>query len=167
MRPKKPCSIAKAVFAIFITLLPALAIVPTQLQAQTFKVLHTFHGGNGAFPITQLTRDARGNLYGTTSAGGTGVCKDQKGCGTVFKLKKTGQQVWLHSFRLSGGESPMAGLLRDKAGNLYGTTVFGGNNITGCQVGCGVVFKLDPTGKETVLRRFKGGTSDGMWPERY
>lgn len=167
MRSKKLFSAGKPTFVIFMTLLLASAIGPTQAQAQKFKVLHTFHGPNGAFPITQLTRDAAGNLYGTTSEGGTGVCEDEKyGCGTAFKLDKTGKQVWLHSFHFSGGESPMAGLLRDAAGNLYGTTVYGGESGSSCGCcGCGVVFKLDKTGKETVLHRFRGGTSDGMWPE--
>jgi uncharacterized repeat protein (TIGR03803 family) len=167
MRSNRLFSAGKPTFVIFITLLLASAIVPA--QAQKFKVLRTFHGPNGAFPITQLTRDAAGNLYGTTSEGGTGVCKDEKyGCGTAFKLDKTGKQVWLHSFHYGGGEAPMSGLLRDAAGNLYGTTVYGGKNGSSCDavnIGCGVVIKLDKTGKETVLHRFSGGTSDGEFPE--
>ena len=151
MRSKKPCSTTKAIFGVFITLLLASAIVPIQAQARKFKVLHTFHGPNGAFPITQLTRDAAGNIYGTTSEGGTGVCtfgSSKVSCGTAFKLDKTGKQVWLHSFHYGGGESPMAGLLRDAAGNLYGTTAFGGENGSSCgevNIGCGVAFKLDKT----------------------
>jgi uncharacterized repeat protein (TIGR03803 family) len=160
-----------AVFPIFLTFLLVPAISIGLAQAQTFKVLHTFHGANGAFPITQLTRDAGGNIYGTTSEGGTGVCtfgNSKVSCGTAFKLDKTGKQEWLHSFHYGGGESPMAGLLRDAAGNLYGTTVYGGENGSSCgavNVGCGVAFKLDKTGKETVLHRFSGGTSDGEFPE--
>src|SRR5579863_4467487 len=169
MRSKKPFSADKPTFVIFITLLFASIVVPHQSQAQKFKVLHTFHGTNGAFPIAQLTRDGAGNIYGTTSEGGTGVCKDEKyGCGTAFKLDKTGKQVWLHSFHYGGGESPMAGLLRDAAGNLYGTTVYGGENGSSCGfvgIGCGVAFKLDKTGKDTVLHRFSGGASDGQFPE--
>jgi uncharacterized repeat protein (TIGR03803 family) len=163
MQSKKPFSAGKPTFAIFITFLLALAVAPTQAQAQKFEVLHTFHGPNGAFPITQLTRDAAGNIYGTASEGGTGVCtfgNSKVSCGTAFKLDKTGKQVWLHSFHYGGGESPMAGLLRDAAGNLYGTTVYGGENGSSCgavNIGCGVVFKLDKTGKETVLHRFSGG----------
>ena len=170
MRSKKPLSAGKPTFVIFMTLLLASAIIPTEAQAQKFKVLHTFHGINGAFPITQLTRDAAGNLYGTTSEGGAGVCtfgNSKVSCGTAFKLDKAGKQVWLHSFHYGGGESPMAGLLRDADGNLYGTTVYGGESGSSCgavNIGCGVVFKLDKTGKETVLHRFSGGTSDGQWP---
>jgi uncharacterized repeat protein (TIGR03803 family) len=171
MRPKKSFYAAESTLAIFVTLLLALAIIPTQARAQKFKVLHTFHGANGAFPITQLTRDGAGNLYGTNSEGGTGVCtfgNSKVSCGTAFKLDKTGEQVWLHSFQYGGGESPMAGLLRDADGNLYGTTVYGGQNGSSCgavKIGCGVVFKLDINGKETVLHRFSGGTSDGEFPE--
>jgi uncharacterized repeat protein (TIGR03803 family) len=171
MQSKKPFSASKPAFAIFVTLLLAAITAPTPAQAQKFKVLHTFHGANGAFPITQLTRDGAGNLYGTTSEGGSGACtfgSSKVSCGTAFKLDKTGKQLWLHSFHYGGGESPMAGLLRDAAGNLYGTTVYGGKNGVSCgavKIGCGVVFKLDKTGQETVLHRFSGGSSDGEFPE--
>src|SRR5579863_9120394 len=145
-------NLAKIVFAIFITLLLASVVVPTQAQAQTFKVLHTFHGPNGNGPAGVLIRDSAGNLYGTTEAGGTGKC-GTFGCGTAFKLNNNGKQVWLHSFDISDGEEPSAGLLRDATGNLYGTTDYGGN--TTCTSGCGTVFKLDGDGKETVLYKFK------------
>ena len=170
MQSNKPYSAAKPIFAILMTLLLA-SVAHAQTQATKFKVLHTFHGPNGAFPITQLTRDETGNLYGTTSEGGTGVCtfgSSKVSCGTAFKLDKAGKQVWLHSFQYSGGESPMAGLLRDTDGNLYGTTVYGGESGSSCgavKIGCGVVFKLDKNGRETVLHRFSGGTSDGEFPE--
>jgi len=93
MRSERPFSAAKSTFVIFMTLLLASAMSPTHAQAQKFKVLHTFHGADGAFPITQLTRDAAGNLYGTTSEGGAGVCtfgSSKVSCGTAFKLDKTG-----------------------------------------------------------------------------
>jgi uncharacterized repeat protein (TIGR03803 family) len=162
MRFKKPFSAPKPISAIFIMLLLALAIIPAQAQAQKFKVLHTFHGPDGALPWTQLTRDAAGNLYGTTSEGGKGICSNY-GCGTAFKLDKTGKQVWLHSFNVKNGRDPMAGLRRDAAGNLYGTTVLGGD-VTCFSLGCGTVFKLDKTGKETALYKFLG-SPDGWFPE--
>jgi hypothetical protein len=127
MRSKKPFSAGKPTFVIFITLLLASAIVPAQTQAQKFKVLHTFHGPNGAGPEGQLVRDAAGNIYGTASAGGTGICDGVHDCGTVFKLDKTGKPVWQHNFTGKNGFEPTAGLLRDAAGNLYGTTVAGGD----------------------------------------
>ena len=82
-------------------------------------VLYSFTGknGDGAQPHAGLIRDASGNLYGTTYIGGSA---DK---GTVFKLDASGHETVLHSFTDSpDGASPYAGLLRDAAGNLYGTT---------------------------------------------
>jgi uncharacterized repeat protein (TIGR03803 family) len=164
MRSKKPFSAGNPTFVVFIMLLLASAIVPTQAQAQTFKVLHTFHGKDGGVPAAQLTIDAAGNFYGTTAAGGTGTCTGG-GCGTVFKLNKGGKLLWSHSFNFKDGWEPLAGVLRDSAGNLFGTTASGGrvNNACG-SVGCGVVFKLDASGKETPLYQF-AGSPDGYTPE--
>ena len=163
MQSKKYYSTAKIVFAIFVTLLLASVVVPAQSPAPKFKVLHTFHGPNGYGPGGVLVRDAAGNLYGTTVAGGTGKCNS--GCGTTFKLNSDGKQVWLHSFNYADGQGPHAGLLHDAAGNFYGTAVEGGkSNHDDCSVGCGVVFKLDKSGKEAVLHKFRGDP-DGYFPE--
>jgi uncharacterized repeat protein (TIGR03803 family) len=118
------------------------------------KVLHRFSGGSdGALPIGGLIRDAAGNLYGTTQMGGA------SGSGTVFKLDATGVETVLYSFAgAPDGQYPFAGLIRDSAGNLYGTTSNGG------AIGFGTVFKLDPAGHETVLYSFTGG-SDGGNPQ--
>jgi uncharacterized repeat protein (TIGR03803 family) len=114
------------------------------------KVLHAFTGGSdGGFPYYGgLVRDSAGNLYGTTSFGGA-----HQYFGTVFKVDKAGQQTVLYSFTggADGGQ-PNASVIRDSAGNLYGTTVGGG------AFGHGTIFKLDKTGKETVLYSFAGGT---------
>jgi uncharacterized repeat protein (TIGR03803 family) len=161
MRFKKLFSAGKPAFVVFIALLLASAIVPTQSQARKFKVLHTFHGPDGANPFDVLTRDAAGNLYGTTQAGGSGkgVCVSFGGCGTAFKLNRNGEQVWLHDFTFANGMQPMAGLLRDAAGNLYGTTTLGGD--TKCyEYGCGTVFRLDASGHETVLHKFTGDPNE-------
>jgi uncharacterized repeat protein (TIGR03803 family) len=127
-------------------------------KAGKVTVLHRFSGSpDGEFPQAALVRDAAGNLYGTTPIGGA-----FKEFGTVFKVDKTGKETILHSFSGQDGNSPLAGLIRDREGNLYGTTSGGG---TGCgQDGCGTVFKLDTTGKETVLYSFTG-TPDGAGPE--
>jgi uncharacterized repeat protein (TIGR03803 family) len=166
MRPKKPRSIAKAVFAIFIaSLLASSAFLPTCAQAQKFKVLHTFHGWNGAEPVGGLVRDAAGNIYGTTGVGGTGNCSGGTGCGTAFKLNNSGQQIWLHKFNGRDGAIPVAGLLRGSSGNLFGTTLEGGDLSCNSPYGCGTVFTLDKTGqKETVLHKFTGAP-DGWDPE--
>jgi len=167
MRSKIPFSAGKATFVIFTALLLASAIVPTQAQARKFKVVHTFHGPNGYGPGGVLVRDAAGNLFGTTEAGGTGKC-GTSGCGTAFKLNRYGKQIWLHSFNGASGRGPSAGLLRDAAGNFYGTAVEGGKSTKVCggiqAGGCGVAFKLDKTGKEVVLHKFTGDP-DGYSPE--
>jgi uncharacterized repeat protein (TIGR03803 family) len=127
-----------------------------------FTVLHTFTGQGFVSPFAGLVQDAAGNLYGTTSGGGTSLE------GTVFKLDPTtGTETVLYSFTGGAdGSNPMAGVVMDTAGNIYGTTDNGG--LIPCPddpFGCGVVFKLDPsTGIETVLYTLKGG-ADGVHPD--
>jgi|HubBroStandDraft_6_1064221.scaffolds.fasta_scaffold00165_7 uncharacterized repeat protein (TIGR03803 family) len=129
--------------------------------------LHAFTGGaDGGDPNAGVIRDNEGNLYGTTDFGGSGSLS----AGTVFKLDDTGQETVLHSFCSSSnctdGNGPFAGVIRDHEGNLYGTTLGGGEFCTQYG-GCGVVFKLDPSGKETVLYNFCpngfGNCTDGSF----
>ena len=92
---------ASATLALAVVLL--LVVVASQsAQAQTYEVLHTFTGGaDGGSPEARLVRDAAGNLYGTTSYGGSENCYDgrgQVGCGVVFKLSPTGKLTTLHAF---------------------------------------------------------------------
>jgi uncharacterized repeat protein (TIGR03803 family) len=102
-------------------------------------VLYSFTGGSdGGSPTTTLMFDAKGNLYGTTSAGG-----DSNGDGVVFKLSPTSGEKWtestVHRFgKGSDGRNPYYGLIRDKAGHLFGTTAIGGGS------GQGVVFQITP-----------------------
>ncbi len=126
-------------------------------------VLYNFPGGSSSQSV--LVADSAGNLYGTTSTGGS--C-----CGTVFELSPSGNgwaQKTLYTFcqksQCADGWQPGEGpLVLDKAGNIYGTTYFGGyRNQGNCRAGCGVVFKLDPSGNETVLHTFTDGT-DGANP---
>lgn len=130
-------------------------------------MLDTFKGTDGSFPTGSLVRDSAGNLYGTTSGGGTGGC-DGYGCGTAFKMNKQGKEVWLYSLKGTNEIDPTAGLLRDASGNLYGTTENGGKAMKTCGGvqggGCGTVFKVDKAGKGTVLYKFKG-TPDGYNPQ--
>ena len=129
-------------------------LTPTAGGGWTEKVLHSFgNGTDGTRPYAGLIFDAAGNLYGTTTEGGT--YRD----GTVFELTPTAGGGWtetvLHSFNFNGtdGVLPNAGLIFDATGNLYGTTYYGGAG-GGCQPdGCGTVFELTPT-------------ADGGWTEQ-
>ncbi len=125
-----------------------------------FSVLYQFKGTpDGNSPNGRLVRDAAGNLYGTTSMGGN------FGAGTVYKLSPSGKMTILHSFSGSpDGSSPYEGLVRDAAGNLYGTTWSGGVAMCNAGAGCGTVFKVNSTGKETILHRF-GAATDGTQPD--
>src|SRR5581483_6151261 len=117
------------------------------------RVLYSFRGGaDGANPKAGVVGDSVGNLYGTTSSGGTA------GSGVVYKLDATGHETVLYSFAGgTDGVNPNAGVIRDAAGNLYGTTFYGGTGNVG------IVYKLDTAGNETVLYSFTGGT-DGAHP---
>ncbi len=135
----------------------------------TQTILYNFTGGHdGAQPSAELLFDASGNLYGTTTAGGTGSCS--AGCGTVFELTPSSggwTETVLYAF--SGGNdgsNPYAPVVFDTAGSLYGTTIQGGTIGSNCSAGCGVVFRLTPasgTWNESVLYSFAGG-NDGSYP---
>jgi uncharacterized repeat protein (TIGR03803 family) len=131
------------------------------VEAQTFTVLYTFNGVDGASPYAGLIRDNAGNLYGTTGGGGSACSTGgQNGCGTVFKLNK-GKETVLYNFTGSvdgDGASPVGVLVQDNAGNLYGTTELGGNISNPA----GVVFRLDTSGKETILHTFTSGADGGQ-----
>ena len=119
---------------------------------------------NGKQPSGPLVRDRSGNLYGTTAFGGDLSCSvqiNQRGCGVVYKLSLTGQQTVLHRFTGgSDGAGAFWGLVADAAGNLYGATNAGGINCGGA--GCGTVYKITPSGTETVLYAFSGGADGGQ-----
>jgi uncharacterized repeat protein (TIGR03803 family) len=136
----------------------ATALLGVSAHAQSAKAakentLYTFTGGaDGGSPYASLIRDAAGNLYGATFAGGAA------NLGTVFKINKTGKETVLYSFTgTPDGEHVSRNLLRDKAGNLYGVAYEGGAS------GFGAVFKLDRAGKESILYSFGAGT-DGEYP---
>lgn len=130
----------------------------TKGAGYTETVLHSFGGGSdGVQPDAGLIADKAGNLYGTTIVGGGTDCSGN-GCGTVYKLTPDGKETVLYAFRGGNdGRYPYAGVIEDKAGNLYGTAYVGGASDNG------VVFKLAPDGTETVLHSFAGG-SDGRNP---
>jgi uncharacterized repeat protein (TIGR03803 family) len=116
------------------------------------KVLHTFTGGkDGAAPVGSPILDTAGNLDATASSGGNQLCNG--GCGVVFRLTRTSSGVWketvLHTFAGKNGAYPESSpsLTLDRVGNVYGTTIYGGN-LNDCQSyyypGCGVVFEITP-----------------------
>jgi len=94
-------------------------------------VLHSFTSGSGEgwAPMAGLTADSAGNLYGTTNRGGEGGWD----CGTVFKLSPGKMNKWTHTVLYSfdadqsEGCQPTSGVVLDGAGNLYGTTLYGGD----------------------------------------
>ena len=153
------------VLALAVIALPAVVPTPSA-QAQTFTLLHTFTGApDGAVPVAGLVQDPAGNLYGTTQQGGItgGVCGNSglNGCGTVFKVDPSGNERVLYKFTGgTDGQFPSAGLVMDAAGNLYGTTQYGGPVTAACGIGCGTVFKLDPFGTLTPLHSV--GSSGGL-----
>jgi uncharacterized repeat protein (TIGR03803 family) len=145
-----------------------------------FTVIYIFQGDHfsgiyGRHPTAGVILDKAGNVYGTTNEGGPPkYCTNEgEGCGLVFKLtSRSDGGLWketiLHRF-VGGmdGANPSSKLIFDAAGNLYGTTGYGGSSQPcGYFIGCGVVFKLTPTStqewEETVLYRFSG--ADGAQP---
>lgn len=125
----------------------------------------------GAYPVGNMVLDSAGNLYGTTSGGGTQHHDCDNGCGIVFKLSPPNNGgLWtenvIYSFCqmrpcLDGG-NPYSSVIFDSTGNLYGTTYVGGRS------GHGTVFELSPTSDswvEKVLYSFGSGSNDGLDPQ--
>ena len=158
-----------AVLGCFTCSVFSAAEAQTVRRAAVETVIYAFTGGSdGGNPSSNLLVDASGALYGTTTSGGNTDCiNGHTACGVVFRLSPLGstyvEQV-LYRFRGGAdGATPVQGLIRDKAGSLYGTTFYGGNSS--CFGGCGTVYKLTPQGSgyhETVLYRFGGG-NDGKY----
>ena len=117
--------------------------------------MHAFAktGSDGEIPYAGLIQGGDGNFYGTTYFGGA------SNLGAVFKVTPSGTETLLYSFAGgSDGQHPYAGVIQGSDGNFYGTTYQGGAG------GYGTVFEITPSGTETVLYAFAGG-SDGANPE--
>jgi uncharacterized repeat protein (TIGR03803 family) len=147
------------------------------------KVLYSFQGGmDGSTPAGGVVFDKAGNLYGTTQQGGAPSCAPISFCGTVFQLAPPVQKggAWtetvLHVFAgvkgNNDGATPAGGLVIDAAGNLYGTTAYGGSGgcvLVGIKGGCGTVFELSPPKTKggawayKILYSFLSG-KDGYFP---
>jgi hypothetical protein len=154
----------------------------TKGGAWTETILYGFSGNDGSQPAGSVIVDTKGNLYGTTAYGGSGTCillGSNVGCGVVYELSPPARQggKWTYTavYNFKGGKDgqyPSGDLVFDRAGNLYGTTVYGGGYGT-CNAPyfqhCGTVFKLSPPKKnggqwkEKVLHSFKSG-KDGANP---
>ena len=125
------------------------------------SLLYTFSRAPyfGWQPTGQFIMDKQGNLYGTTSMGGTNSLHFQVGDGIAFKLSPDGTETTLYNFGAysTDGASPSAGLVMDASGNFYGTTELGGNRY-------GTIFRLTPDGVETILHTFANDDTDGGYP---
>ena len=143
-----------------------IATGPANAQTYSFKTLHAFNSFSlGVHPDGALLVDKSGNLFGITAGGGNEHHnRVPAGAGVVFELAANGAYRVLYSFcpqyPCLDGQSPNAGLVEDAAGNLYGTTLFGGAK------GGGVIFKLTPSGELTVLYSFcsAAACADGSGP---
>jgi uncharacterized repeat protein (TIGR03803 family) len=126
-------------------------------------VLYSFaKHGKGVEPLGRVAFGRNGNLIGTAYGGGRGDC-EFAGCGVVFELGPDGKEKVLHQFLGSAtdGASPYGGVIIDKKGNIYGTTLSGGivdpKHCLEPYPGCGTIFKLAPDGTEAILHYFSGG----------
>lgn len=125
----------------------------SQSGSWTKRTLYSFTDGlDGGYPVSGLTFDSIGNLYGETAYGGSLACP-QIGCGVIFSLTPGLGGDWqysvVHTFNgLNGqkGKYPYGGLVFDSTGTLYGTTSSGGDLECGSGYGCGTIFKLSPAG---------------------
>lgn len=128
----------------------------------TETVLYRFEGGrDGSAPLASLIADKAGSLYGTTEVGGAGEC--QGGCGTVYELSPASGGRWTETvlYRFTGGgdgAGPQAGLIFDAAGNLYGTTIYGGSSDNGTIFELAAPATRDGTWTLNVLHSFVGDT---------
>jgi hypothetical protein len=162
--------------AVSAVLTVILAIASAASAEWKEKVLYSFQGvPDGAVPAGGVVFDKAGNLYGATTDGGSSSCDGPGQCGTVYKLAPPASKggAWtetvLYTFKghaQNDGATPEGGLVIDEAGNLYGTTGYGGSGtclLLGGPVGCGTVYELSPPAKrgdpwtETVLHSFQGG----------
>ena len=181
------CNSARNFFAATIVLLAALAVVTQSREAfaDTFTTLHEFCAKSrckdGIIPTAAFTLDPEGNLFGSTPQGGLmdAICQaveplDSPGCGVIFELKPNANRMkWtehvLYKFcsqpNCADGFMPVGALTRDKDGNFFGTTGYGGAHNGG------VAFELTPNADktqwtETVLHDFcsANNCADGVGP---
>jgi uncharacterized repeat protein (TIGR03803 family) len=170
MNPNRRTSAVRRLLALFAI---TLALASAASAEWKERVLYSFLGlPDGSLPVGAVVFDKAGNLYGATTEGGSSSCRSVAQCGTVYQLAPPAKQgnPWtetvLYVFKgntSNDGASPAGGLVMDSAGNLYGTTAYGGTGnctVLGTLMGCGTVFELSPPQQkggpwtETVLYSF-------------
>src|SRR5579863_2742347 len=163
--------------SLFLVILAMLMVTANASAQWNERVLYSFQGGSDGYtPAGGVVFDKAGNLYGANSWGGSGGCPSP-GCGTVFEISPPTQkggswtETTIYAFRGVGGSvkdglTPEGGVIIDQQGNLYGTTMLGGNGpciLLGSPAGCGIVYGLSPPTQkggpwtETILYSFQGG----------
>lgn len=132
------------------------------------RILYRFAGeAKGAFPSSGLTR-LKSDFYGELAAGGSSKCdyRDHRSlqCGSVFKFSAAGSLESLYAFKGGhDGAAPAGGVVAFD-GSFYGTTSVGGRPCYYFYNGCGTVFRVTPSGAETILHAFRGSWHDGAIP---
>jgi len=152
----------------------AYQLTPNIGGGYTEQILHYFTtaGNDGITPRSNLVQDAAGNFYGTTKGGGLYGYAHGYGYGTVFQISKSKLGGWheevIYNFNGTDGWTPMGNIAIDAAGNIYGTTLYGGSS-DGYYPGLGTVFELSPNGDgtwtEQTIHTFSYNNNDGAEPK--
>ena len=177
MRLRNDCrGLNRGVFPLLLAATCLTQTVPA--MAQNFcgpNTLVSFNGTNGQYPGIGVTFDSHGNMFGTTEQGGAsfnplgpGVLND--GLGTIWRYTPGAGLTTLFSFSgadspANNGYRPLTPLLIDAQGNLFGSTLYGGNDFTpdiNNDLGEGTLFEFSAAGQFTTLRKFSG--PDGSNP---
>jgi uncharacterized repeat protein (TIGR03803 family) len=128
----------------------------------TTDIIGNIPGGNFTYAPFPLIEGKDGNLYGTASSGGA------QGFGIVFRITPSGVGTVLYSFGAdpADGQNPSGALVLASDGNFYGTTLAGGTPNANCMSanGCGTLYRITPSGVETVVYSFGTNSGEGIGP---
>ena len=146
-----------AVFACTFASLVAVGTSGATTGTVSFSVLHSFAGPEGETPAAPLVQGADGFFYGVAAHGGDFTVLPPDGGGTVFRVGGSGAVTTLHTFRGPEGAWPKS-LIQGRDGFFYGTATLGGQpSISSLNPGNGTLFRMDSTGRVTVLHVFHDG----------